>query len=205
MKGLAGREGTVSGCGQAAAAGGVLLLFVTPALALPVEVGLVQSSDVILPVLVLSPPQPTGGFLSPRSCQTALHPCTLPFFHVSLLICFTHAPPCPLLFPGGMNFGSCSCKRLAVRELCRCLWKVGSPHPCFLLYPGQSERLPQGLREARTKRGATLSPRRSSRLVYKSDSQVSTLWLLENIVSSIVFIIHRRNLLNIMYSISISN
>lgn len=60
------------------AAGGVLLLLVTPALALPVEVGLVQSSDVILPVLVLSPPQPTGGFLSLRSCQTALHPCPLP-------------------------------------------------------------------------------------------------------------------------------
>lgn len=150
------------------------------ALALPVEVGLVQSSDIILPVLVLSPPQPTGGFVSLRSCQTALHPRPLPSPFLScvtssylLRTCSSLSAPVPWwheLWKQSVVSDSLS-ESCVVNMLC--LWKVGSPHPCFLLHSGQSQRLPQGLREARTKRGATLSLRRSSRPVYKSYSQVS--------------------------------
>lgn len=52
--------------------------------------------------------------------------------------------------------------------------KVDKPHPCFVLCPGQPKCLPQGLREAWSKGSTALSSRRSSGLIHKSHSQVSS-------------------------------
>lgn len=83
--------------------------FCSPA---PGWVGLVQTSDVILPGLAVFPTltQPTGGSAAVTQLLSGclLPPPTACVFvscHGSLLICYAHAPPNPLLLCD-MNFGS---------------------------------------------------------------------------------------------------